>query len=267
MELRHDVAGSGPTLVLVHGVVDRRQVWSGLLDQLTPYRRVVTVDLPSHGESPPLAGGPDVLGRLLEELSSFVRSVTPPGERSHVTGNSLGGWLALALAARGEVASATALSPAGFYVGRADRARAALLFRIPRALTRVLGEKTPKLMRYRAIRYPSLSAFYRHPSRVSYEDAVVSAHSLATNTLIDKVRPDSYHFPSVVDTGVPITVVWGRSDMIHPAHQARRVADVFPQARLLVLPGIGHVPMVDDPNLTSTLLLGGSSAPSRVDGA
>jgi hypothetical protein len=34
----------------------------------------------------------------------------------------------------------------------------------------------------------------------------------------------------------------------------------FPQARILVLPGIGHVPMTDDPNLIGTILLGGSSA-------
>lgn len=202
------------------------------------------------------------MGRLLEELDGFVRSVTPPGERSHVAGNSLGGWLALALAARGEVASATALSPAGFYVGRADRARAALLFRIPRAVARASGPWMPKLMRYRAVRYPSLAAFYRHPGRVSYDDAVISANSLATNTVIDRARTASFDFPPVVDAAVPITVVWGRRDMIHPVYQARRVRRVFPQARVVVLPGIGHVPMVDDHDLTGTLLLGGSSAPS-----
>lgn len=257
MELRHDVAGSGPTLV--HGIVDRRQVRNALLDHLTPYRRVVTVDLPSHGESPPLADGPDVSGRLLEELGDFVRSVTPPGERSHIAGNSLGGWLALALAARGEVASATALSPVGFAVNHADQVRANLMFRTPRAIARALGPRMPKVMRYKAVRYPSLAGFYAHPSRVPYEDAVISAHSLATNTLLDKAQTASFDFPTVVDAEVPVTVAWGRRDMIVPVYQARRVRTVFPQARILVLPGVGHVPMIDDPNLTSTILLGGSS--------
>ncbi|MDH6283258.1 alpha/beta fold hydrolase [Prescottella agglutinans] len=263
MELRHDVAGSGPTLVLVHGVVDRRQAWRAVLDQLTPYRRVVTVDLPGHGESAALAEGPDVLGQLLVELGDFVRSVTPSGERPHIAGNSLGGWLTLALAARGEVASATALSPAGFYVSRADQVRTVLVFRALRELTRAVGPMMPKAMRYKAIRYPSLAAFYGRPSRVPYEDAVIGARSLATNALLDRGMTASFDFPPVVDTSVPVTVVWGRRDMIHPVYEARRVRKVFPQARVLVLPGIGHVPMTDDPTLISTILLGGSSAPSQ----
>ncbi|GAB2630033.1 alpha/beta fold hydrolase [Prescottella soli] len=260
MELRHDVAGSGPTLVLVHGVVDRRQAWSALLDQLTPYRRVVTVDLPGHGESAALADGPDVLGQILGELSDFVRSVTPAGERPHIAGNSLGGWLAVA--ARGEVASATALSPAGFFVSHADQVRTSLTFRTLRGFARAMGPRLPKAMRYKAMRYPALAAFYGHPSRVSYEDAVIGAHSLATNALLDRAMTASFGFPPVVDPAVPVTVAWGRRDMILPVYQARRVRRIFPQARVLVLPGIGHVPMTDDPNLISTILLGGSSASS-----
>ncbi|MDT2009233.1 alpha/beta fold hydrolase [Rhodococcus opacus] len=262
MDLPHDIAGSGPTLVLVHGIVHRRQAWNVLLDQLTPYRRVVTVDLPGHGESAALEDGADTMDHLLEELSAFVRSVTPAGERPHVAGNSLGGWLSLALAARGEVASATALSPAGFFVNRADQARTIYMFRALRGLTRALGSNAPRALGYRAVRYPSLAAFFARPSRVRYEDAVIDARSLATNTLVDKGMTASFDLPRVVDATVPVTVAWGRRDLILPVYQARRVRRSFPQARILVLPGIGHVPMTDDPNLISTILLGGSSSSS-----
>lgn len=263
MDLCHDVSGSGPTLILVHGVVDRRQTWAAVLDQLTPYRRVVTVDLPGHGESAALEEGDDVLGRLVDELGGFVRSVTPAGERAHIAGNSLGGWLALALASRGEVASATALSPAGFFVNRADQARTRLTFRTMRGLTRAMGSRMPETMRLRGLRYPSLAAFYGHPSQISYEDAVIGARSLATNAMLDRVTTASFDFPPLADPDVPITVAWGRRDMILPVYQARRVRDVFPQARVMVLPGIGHVPMTDDPALVGTILLGGSSASTR----
>jgi pimeloyl-ACP methyl ester carboxylesterase len=263
MDLPHDIAGSGPTLVLVHGVVHRRQAWNVLLDQLTPYRRVVTVDLPGHGESAALDDGADTMDQLVEELSGFVRSVTPAGERPHIAGNSLGGWLSLALAARGEVASATALSPAGFFVNHADQARTIYTFRALRGVTRALGPNTPKALRYRAVRYPSLAAFFARPSRVRYEDAVIDAQSLATNALVDKGLTASFDLPPVVDASVPVTVAWGRRDLILPVYQARRVRRVFPQARILILPGIGHVPMTDDPNLISTILLGGSAASSR----
>ncbi|BAH49150.1 alpha/beta fold hydrolase [Rhodococcus opacus] len=262
MDLPHDIAGSGPTLVLVHGIVHRRQAWNVLLDQLTPYRRVVTVDLPGHGESSALEDGADTMDQLVEELSGFVRSVTPAGERPHIAGNSLGGWLSLALAARGEVASATALSPAGFFVNHADQARTMYTFRALRGVTRALGPNLPKALRYRAVRYPSLAAFFARPSRVRYEDAVVDAQSLATNALVDKGMTASFDLPPVVDATVPVTVAWGRRDLVLPVYQARRVRRVFPQARILILPGIGHVPMTDDPNLISTILLGGSAASS-----
>lgn len=263
MVLSHDVAGSGPTLILVHGVVDRRQAWKALLDRLTPFRRVVTVDLPCHGESTALVDGHDVSSQLLEELSEFVRTVTPSGERSHIAGNSLGGWLALSLAARGAVASATALSPAGFFLGGADQVRTQLMFRTLRGLTRAMGSRMPKAMRYKAIRYPALAAFYGHPSRVPYDEAVIGATSLAANHLLDQTMAASFGFPAVADDALPVTVAWGRRDMILPVYQARRVHRVFPQARVLVLPRIGHVPMTDDPDLISTILLGGSSEASR----
>lgn len=263
MDLPHDIAGSGPTLVLVHGVVHRRQAWNALLDQLTPYRRVVTVDLPGHGECPALEhDGVDAMAALLEELSGFVRSVTPPGERAHIAGNSLGGWLSLALAARGEVASATALSPAGFFVNKADQARTIYTFRALRKVARAMGENAPKALSYRAVRYPSLAAFFARPSHVPYEDAVIDARSLTTNMLVDQGLTASFALPPVVDATVPVTVAWGRRDLILPVYQARRVRKSFPQARLLVLPGIGHVPMSDDPDLIGTILLGGSSATS-----
>ncbi|MGA9873505.1 MAG: alpha/beta fold hydrolase, partial [Rhodococcus sp. (in: high G+C Gram-positive bacteria)] len=113
MTMRYDVTGSGQTLLLVHGVVHRRQAWNPVLDLLTPYRRVVTVDLLGHGESAELdLTAPDPLALLVDGLSDLLTEFETPDQRVHVAGNSLGGWLALALACRGRVASATALSPA-----------------------------------------------------------------------------------------------------------------------------------------------------------
>ena len=62
MGLAFERHGSGPPLVLLHGVGHRRQAWCAVLDRLTPHRDVVLVDLPGHGESPPLqlAGRPVV---------------------------------------------------------------------------------------------------------------------------------------------------------------------------------------------------------------
>lgn len=139
------------------------------------------------------------------------------------------------MAARGEVASATALSPAGFYVNQVDKGRVALTFRAFRGLVQVMGPQMPKVMRLKGLRYPSLAAFYGRPSRVPYENAVINANSLATNALMDRVIEANFDLPPV--PVVPVTVAWGRRDMILPVYQARRVRRVFPQARVMVLPG------------------------------
>ena len=258
MTLSHDISGSGPTLVLVHGIVHRRQAWDSLLDLLTPYRRVVTVDLPGHGESPLPELGSDVMGQLIDDVSEFVAEVTPQGERAHVAGNSLGGWIALSLAARGDVASATALSPAGFFVNHLDQVRAINMFRGLRATARLMGDGMPQAMRYKMIRYPALGAFFAHPSHVDYAAALADCRSLVSNELVDLGVDLNFTLPPIVDPTVPVTVAWGRRDLILPVYQAKRVKKPFPQAKLMILPGLGHVPMTDAPELISSILLAGS---------
>ena len=107
-------SGTGAPLVLLHGLGSSRQAWDPVRPALAARFDVIAVDLPGFGDSAPLygqAGVPpaalaDSVARLLDELG-----VSAP----HLAGNSLGGWVALELAARRPVASVTLLSPAGLW--------------------------------------------------------------------------------------------------------------------------------------------------------
>ncbi|MCX6493624.1 MAG: alpha/beta fold hydrolase [Rhodococcus sp.] len=148
LTLAHTIRGEGPTLVLIHGIVHRQHAWDSVVDILARHRRVVTVDLPGHGASPDLPTEEFDLGPwIVAELERFLEHVAVDGEKPHVAGNSLGGYFALELAARGSVASATALSPAGFFRGHWDQTRALLVFRLLRALSRVISPIAPTVMR------------------------------------------------------------------------------------------------------------------------
>ncbi|MCZ9338950.1 alpha/beta fold hydrolase, partial [Streptomyces sp. TRM76130] len=57
---------------------------------------------------------------------------------------------------------------------------------------------------------------------------------------------------------VPVTVAWGARDRLLPPRQGVRAKTVIPRARLVRLPGCGHVPMNDDPALVARVLLDGS---------
>jgi pimeloyl-ACP methyl ester carboxylesterase len=103
MELAYDRTGTGEPLVLLHGLGHRRQGWAPVIDRLAAERDVIVVDLPGHGDSPPLPSGkaPDY-DELVAEVEKFLRGLGL--ERPHVAGNSLGGLIAIDLGGRGYAA-------------------------------------------------------------------------------------------------------------------------------------------------------------------
>jgi pimeloyl-ACP methyl ester carboxylesterase len=57
-----------------------------------------------------------------------------------------------------------------------------------------------------------------------------------------------------------VTVAWGTRDLLLLPWRARRVEELPPRTRFVSLPGCGHVPMHDDPDLIASVLLEGSNA-------
>ena len=111
--LVHDRRGEGPPLVLIHGIGARRGAWDPVAERLTD-RETLAIDLPGFGDSAPLPLGPGLA--IPDYVDAVERFFADAGlERPHVAGNSMGGGIALELARRGAVASATALSPIGFW--------------------------------------------------------------------------------------------------------------------------------------------------------
>jgi pimeloyl-ACP methyl ester carboxylesterase len=258
MTLAYSRAGSGPPLVLFHGIGHRRQAWDAVLDRLTPHRDVITVDLPGHGDSPPLelAGRPvgdalasDVIG-LLDELGL---------DRPHVGGNSLGGYIALAVGERGRAASVTALSPAGFWRSRRELSYIRGVFRTMELLAPRLQPVAPRLTRGTAGRAVMYSTIVAHPSRMSQQQAVGDSEAfLAARPAMDAILAAAQPFTGQVPADVPVTIGWGSKDRLLSPREAVLARRYLPQARFIRLPGCGHVPMTDDPALVARVLLLGS---------
>src|SRR4051794_37523494 len=116
MRLSHHRAGSGEPLVLIHGVGSQWQVWQPVIPALERERDVIALDLPGFGDSPSLPIGvvPNAAA-LADAVAGFLDSLGI--ERPVIGGNSLGGWIALELAARGRARAVVGVSPAGFAEG------------------------------------------------------------------------------------------------------------------------------------------------------
>lgn len=95
MQLVHERTGSGPSLVLVHGITESRRTWDPLIPALSAQYDVLSVDLRGHGESP--AGEPYDPITLATDVAEAVADagMTAP----LVVGHSLGGMVASAFAA------------------------------------------------------------------------------------------------------------------------------------------------------------------------
>jgi pimeloyl-ACP methyl ester carboxylesterase len=253
--LAFDRAGSGPVLVLLHGLGHRRQAWGAVLDLLTPHREVVTVDLPGHGESPPLRpGGQPAVAAMAARLAAFLDEQRL--DRPHCAGNSLGGTLALTLAAQGRAASATALSPAGFPAHGYEFGYAKAVFTGERIAARAILPLVPALSRSAAGRAVLYGPMVSRPGRVSPGQARgdVAGFVAAAEAMRAVFRvPEEFTAP-IVD-GVPVTIAWGSRDRILPRSNARVARRRLPRARFVPLPGCGHVPMTDDPALVAKVLV------------
>lgn len=261
MTLCYERAGSGPPLVLLHGVGHRRQAWGAVLDRLTPHREVITVDLPGHGESPPLdLAGRSAVGALEEEIGGLLAKLGL--DRPHVAGNSLGGRLALEAGVHGIAASVTALSPAGFWRDDRDLRYTKAIFRSLQAAGKGIAPLAPALLRSTAGRAVLYAPIVNRPSRMSPEQARGDMSAfLAAGDAVRAILDEAAPFTGEIAGDVPVTIAWGTRDGLLRPHQVRIARQRLPKARFVPLPGCGHVPMTDNPQLVAEVLLQGSERP------
>ena len=260
MSLAYERQGNGPELVLLHGVGHRRQAWNAVLGLLAPHRTVITVDLPGHGDSPPLTTmGKQSVHAMGEEL---IRLFDELGlDRPHVAGNSLGGALALGAGARGRAATVTGLSPAGFWAGPWQFYYAKAVFKTMQAAAKRSGPYVDRLVDGTAGRAVVNAAIVARPSRLSPEQAKGDAAAFVRATdALNEIIARPIAFEGTVPASVPVTIAWGAKDRLLPRSQARVARRQVPHARFLLLPGCGHVPMTDAPELVARVLLEGSAA-------
>ena len=241
--------GSGPPLLLVHGIGHRWQMWLPVLDDLARDFDVVAVDLPGFGKSPRwtpdrpagLDNGTDWLVELLDELG---------WDAPHVVGNSLGGWLALELALRGRAASVTGLAPAGLWADRAamDR-RLKFWFSLWVGGARRSTPAMTRLLRFAPVRTLALARLFGRPWRIPGDIAIGDAENLA-DCAFDEVFTAEADRSFVGGQGlaVPVTIAWGSRDPLFDARNTT-MRELPPHTDVVDLPGCGHVPTWDDPPL------------------
>ncbi|MFH9006257.1 alpha/beta fold hydrolase [Streptomyces afghaniensis] len=250
--------GSGEPLLLLHGIGHHRQVWDPVIPALAAERDVIAVDLPGCGASPAL---PDGMAHDLPTMNTVLAALCEALdiERPHVAGNSLGGLLALDLARAQLVRSVTALSPAGFWNEAERRYAFTVLMTMRQIAQRMPLSVVERLARPAIGRTLLTSTIYARPGRRSPEAVVAETLALARAQGFSETLRSGRTVQFTDDiVGTPVTVAWGNRDRLLIPRQGVRAKSVIPRARLVRLPGCGHVPMNDDPALVARVVLDGS---------
>jgi pimeloyl-ACP methyl ester carboxylesterase len=258
VQLNYHRVGRGEPLVLMHGIGMRWQFFSPVIPRLAAERDVIALDLPGFGSSPmPPPGTPAGAGSLATLVAEFLEGIGV--ERPHAAGNSLGGWVSLELAKQGLVRSATGLSPAGFHNDR-ERIFQRASLAMTAAACRLTAPHAERLMRPRAARAMFSGQYFAHPGRIPADETAANIRGVAGAPWFDETLRaiTEERFSGGERISVPVTIAWGDRDRLLLPRQAARARRAIPSARLVMLRGCGHIPMPDDPDQVSRVLLEGS---------
>ena len=260
MSLNYERRGRGEPLVLIHGTGSHLRTWDPVLDRLATERDLITVDLPGHGGSPRMRPGkPPTAAGFAREVAAFLKAEFGL-ESAHLAGNSMGGWTALEMAKLGRARSVTGLCPAGLWRGRTPRYCVASL-RSSRATARLLGRRGARLATSTGVgRTLLMGQIFGRPWKMPAGAAEAALRAIAEAPGFDEhleaAKPERFRDGWGIE--VPVTVAWGTRDLLLLPGQSRHGDELPPRTRWLALPGCGHVPMHDDPELVAQTILDGS---------
>ena len=235
--------GTGEPLLMIHGFGANKDNWTRIGRYLTPHYRVIAPDLPGFGDSSKPAEQGYRYADQLPRIQAFAEALGL--KQYHVAGNSMGGYFAAGLARHypEAVLSAWLLAPA-----RVDSAEPSEMGRRIAA-----GEPVPLLAQTPAefdqiIDFvfadpPYLPGFYRGV----LAERAIAAYPL-NRKIFEQIHKESPALESeIAGLSTPMLISWGELDRVLHVSGAHVLDQLLPNADVIRMPEVGHLPMVEAP--------------------
>ena len=243
--------GSGPVLLLVHGLGGSICNWAPTIEHFSRTNRVVALDLPGFGKSAGSASECDV-----ECFAAAVRALLSELgiERASIAGNSLGGLITIYLALNhSDIVDNIILVDAAGTHGFPELLKVALM-KLPSAwVKRAILFFVSYIVRFRfAYRLAGIYNLNEY-TRVLLDEAISTAERgdldeyldiyLATSVTALQARFDD----RLGEISKPTLIVWGQEDMGVPLKVGQRINRLIKGSFLVAIPAAAHVPQLDQP--------------------
>ncbi len=271
-------AGSGPPVVLVHGMVNSSRHWRAVAERLSRHHTVIAPDLIGHGDSATPRGDYS-LGAHASVIRDLLAALGV--ERATMVGHSLGGGIAMVFFWQfpERVQRLVLVSSGGLGPEVSPLLRSAALPGAPALLsvvadprvTRALSRAGGTLRRRGSGLGVQLQAIAR--ALAPLENPGAREAFVQTLRAVIDVRGQRV---SAADrlyllTDMPMLIVWGERDRTIPIEHGRAAHAVLPRSRFVTLPGVAHFPHLEDPEALAGAFLDwladpGSAPPGNAAG-
>jgi pimeloyl-ACP methyl ester carboxylesterase len=250
-------AGHGEPLLLLHPFLLSHDVWADAMPLLSDQYDVVAMTLPGHWGGPPLRRRDVSIKGFADGIEEFLDELG--WETCHIVGNSIGGWLALELARRGRARSVTAIAPAGgwarwsasqFIIG------AKFIAMAPMALVgRVTGDLGSHLAVMRSLFLRVVSHDIAAVPRERADNYLRAASHCSSFLAYMWADLRDGGVQGLADVAVPVQILLCAEDwLLPPKRYARLFTDGLPGASVVMVPGVGHVPTLENPGPVADLI-------------
>jgi len=250
MQVHYRDVGSGPVLILLHGMFSSLHTWEGWIDRLKDDFRVIAVDAPNYGLT-----GPHPQGMFKHIYSEFLNDFTDALGITEcmLAGNSLGGWMSWEFAARypDKVKKIILIDAAGFF------------FIVPWLLiTLAMPGATwvSSLIKFPKPAFRSvLKDVYGDPSRLTkdkvnrYYDLMMREGNRSSGANVVHFIRNRGGFPTGYLKRItqPTLVMWGSKDRWIPKRHVPLFKKNIQQCDAIIYDGLGHMPMEEMPDKTA----------------
>jgi len=266
-------AGSGPLVVLVHGIAGSSATWEDIISRLSARHTVVAPDLLGHGDSAKPRGDYS-LGAYANAIRDLLGALGH--ERGTIVGHSLGGGVAMQFAYQFPERCERLVLVSSGGLGRElhPLLRAAALPGAEVVLPWLcvagrtgIGAITHALGRVGLRASADLEEIWRNFT--SLEDPEARQAFLHTVRGIIDVGGQRVNATDrlYLASGLPTHNVWGERDPLIPVRPGREAHEQIPGSRLEIFAGAGHFPYLDEPRRFAEVLLEfvATTTPAPVD--
>ncbi|MBQ5939932.1 MULTISPECIES: alpha/beta fold hydrolase [unclassified Massilia] len=228
--------GKGEPLLLLHGFRGNKDHFTRTARSLTGHYRVIVPDLLGFGESGHPPGADYTPAAHARRMHAFLRQLGV--DAAHLGGSSMGGQIALHYAALypEQTRSLWLLAPNGVPGAEPGEVARSVAAGGRNVLMAKNEEEFAELFEVVMADPPFMPGFVRN---------VIAQESLRYQALHERIFVDVNRSPAPGAVKAPALIVWGAQDRVLHVSGAAALARSMPQAKVIVMPGVGHLPMLE----------------------